>query len=254
MSAKLPHPTAIVVEDEQVLRDELVSHLNKLWAELEVIGVASDGIDALALVRRLKPDVVFLDIQMPGLTGIEVARQLDENVRVVFVTAFDEYAVTAFEQGSIDYLLKPYDLDRLSKAIERVQSRLSDPPPEALADILSELEQIRHTRSYIKWVRASAGSEIRLILADDIVFLQADTKYTTVATADGDAMVRMSLKQLINQLDPELFVAIHRSTIVNIRFVRAVRRGLDGSMLLHLKGRPEMLSVSETNRHLFRMM
>jgi DNA-binding LytR/AlgR family response regulator len=247
-------PRAVVAEDEHVLRDELVSHLAQRWPELEIVGSAGDGIEALDMVRRLRPDVLFLDIQMPGLTGIEVARQLNGKVHVVFVTAFDEHAVSAFEQGAIDYLLKPYELDRLSVAIERVKARLSDPPADALADVLSELERIRKSDSYLKWIKASAGSEIRLILADDIVFLQADTKYTTVATADGDAIVRMSLRQLLGQLDPELFVAIHRSTIVNVRFVRSIRRGLDGSMLLALKGRPELLSVSEANRHLFRMM
>ena len=246
--------TAIVAEDELVLRDELVSHLRQLWPELEVAGLASDGIEALEQVKRLRPDVLFLDIQMPGLTGIEVARQLSGRVHVVFVTAFDEYAVSAFEQGAIDYLLKPYDLDRLSLAIARVRERLAEPPADTLVDVLSELERMRQSRSYLKWIRASAGTEIRLILADDIVFFQADTKYTTVATLEGDAIVRMSLKQLMNQLDPELFVAIHRSTIVNVKFVRAVRRGLDGSMLLGLKGRPELLSVSDANRHLFKMM
>lgn len=249
-----PRPTAVVAEDELVLRDELVSHLAQLWPELEIVGLANDGIDALQLAERHRPDVLFLDIQMPGLTGIEVARQLSGKVHVVFVTAFDEHAVSAFEQGAIDYLLKPYDLDRLSVAIGRVQARLVDPPSDALVEVLNELERMRKSETYLKWIRASAGSEIRLILADDIVFLQADTKYTTVATADGDAIVRMSLRQLLNQLDPELFVAIHRSTIVNVKSVRAVRRGLDGSMLLALKERPELLTVSETNRHLFRMM
>lgn len=249
-----PRPTAVVAEDERVLRDELVSHLGQLWPELQIVGLAGDGIEALALAEKLRPDVLFLDIQMPGLTGIEVARQLNGKVHIVFVTAFDEHAVAAFEHGAIDYVLKPYELDRLSLAIARLRERLADAPPSTLVDVLSELERIRQANSYLKWIRASAGSEIRLILADDIVFLQADTKYTTVATVEGDAIVRMSLKQLIGQLDPELFVGIHRSTIVNIKFVRAVRRGLDGSMLLMLKGRPEMLSVSETNRHLFRMM
>lgn len=247
-------PRAIVAEDELILRDELVSHLGQLWPELEIVGAASDGIQALELVEGERPDVLFLDIQMPGLTGIELARQLNGRVHVVFVTAFDEHAVAAFEQGAIDYILKPYDLSRLSLAIARVRERLSGPPSDALVDVLDELERLRQSRTYLKWVRASAGTEVRLILADDIVFFQADTKYTTVATVDGDAIIRMSLKQLMSQLDPELFVAIHRSTIVNVKFVQAVRRGLDGSMLLLLKGRTELLPVSETNRHLFKMM
>ena len=249
-----PRPKAIVAEDEQVLRDELVSHLGQLWPELEIAGVASDGVETLELVNALRPDVLFLDIQMPGLTGIEVARQLNGKVHVVFVTAFDEHAVAAFEQGAIDYVLKPYELARLSLAIGRLRDRLADPPPDTLGEVLGEIDGMLRSRNYLKWIRASAGSDIRLVLADDIVFLQADTKYTTVATLDGDAIVRMSLKQLIGQLDPDLFVAIHRSTIVNVRFVRAVRKGLDGSMLLSLKGRPELLPVSEANRHLFRMM
>jgi len=206
------------------------------------------------MVEKLRPDVIFLDIQMPGLTGINVARQLGATVHVVFVTAFDEHAVAAFEQGAIDYILKPYDLDRLQLAIKRLRGRLAEPPPNVLAEVLTQIERMRRSESYLKWIRASSGTDIRLLLTDDIVFFQADTKYTTVATVDGDAIVRISLKQLISQLDPDQFVGVHRSTIVNIKFVRAVRRGLDGSMLLTLKGRPEMLSVSEANRHLFRMM
>lgn len=247
-------PTAVVAEDERVLRDEFVSHLDQLWPELAVVGVAGDGIETVELVERLRPDVLFLDIQMPGLTGIEVGRKLNGKVHIVFVTAFDEHAVSAFEQGAIDYVLKPYDLDRLTLSIARVQARLANPSPNALVEVLTKLELIQQSGSFLRWIRASVGSEIRLIFADDIVFFQADTKYTTVATLEGDAIVRMSLKQLMSQLDPELFIPIHRSTIVNVRFVRAVRRGLDGSMLLGLKGRSELLSVSESNRHLFRMM
>jgi len=247
-------PTALVAEDEHVLRDELVSHLAQLWPELEIAGIAADGIEALALVEKLRPDVLFLDIQMPGLTGIEVARHLSGKVHVVFVTAFDEHAVAAFEQGAVDYLLKPYDLDRLSLALARVRERLAGPPSDALAEVLNELERMARSERYLQWIRASAGSEIRLILAEDIVFFQADTKYTTVATIDGEAIVRMSLKQLMGQLDPALFLPIHRSTIVNVRFVQGVRRALDGSMVLSLKGRTELLSVSESNRHLFKMM
>lgn len=250
----MSRPTAVVAEDEAVLRDELVGHLNQLWPDLDIVGAASDGIETLELVRRLRPDMLFVDIQMPGLTGIEVARQLSGKVHVVFVTAFDEHAVTAFEQGAVDYLLKPYDLARLSVAIARLKERLTNSAPSQLVEVLNELERLRHSEAYLRWIRASCGTEIRLILADDIVFFQADTKYTTVATVDGDAIVRMSLKQLINQLDPEFFVTIHRSTIVNARFVKAVRRALDGSMVLALKGRTELLPVSEANRHLFKMM
>ena len=254
MIANASRPTAIVAEDERVLRDELVSHLAQLWPDLRIVGTASDGIEALELFKKLRPDVLFLDIQMPGLTGIDVARQLNGKVHVVFVTAFDEHAVTAFEQGAIDYVLKPYELGRLSLAIARLQERLAEPPQSSLAEVLSELDRMRLSKSYLSWIRASAGTEVRLILADDIAFFQADTKYTTVATSEGDAIVRMSLKKLLSQLDPDLFVAVHRSTVVNMKFVRAVKRGLDGSMLLSLKGRPELLPVSEANRHLFRMM
>jgi DNA-binding LytR/AlgR family response regulator len=254
VTLKTSHPTAIVAEDERVLRDELVSHLAQLWPDLRIVGTASDGIEALELFKKLRSDVLFLDIQMPGLTGIDVARQLNGKVHVVFVTAFDEHAVTAFEQGAIDYVLKPYELGRLSLAIARLQERLAEPPQSSLAEVLSALDRMRLSKSYMSWIRASSGTEVRLILADDIVFFQADTKYTTVATLDGDALVRMSLKKLISQLDPDLFIAVHRSTVVNMKFVRAVKRGLDGSMLLSLKGRPELLPVSEANRQLFRMM
>ncbi|AIT81033.1 LytR/AlgR family response regulator transcription factor [Novosphingobium pentaromativorans] len=246
--------TAVVAEDEDVLREELICHLKQLWPTLKIVGAAGDGIKALSLVERFKPDVVFLDIQMPGLTGIDVARQIDGHCHVVFATAYDEYAVAAFEQGAVDYLMKPYDLARLAQAVERVRTRVDTESPASLEFVLDEISRISAPRKFLQWIKASVGNEIELIFVDDICFFQADTKYTTVATATGDAIIRTSLKQLRNELDPDVFIPIHRSTIVNIRAISKVSRGLDGSMQIQLKDRPERLPVSDANRNIFKMM
>lgn len=244
---------AIIAEDEIVLRKELFDHLSRLWPELAIVGAASDGLEALAMIERLKPEVAFLDIQMPGLTGIQVAGQAAGRCHVVFVTAYDSYAIAAFEQGAIDYLLKPYDLLRLDKALERVRSKLEAAPP-TLQSVLDELARVSPPRNFLRWIKASSGHDVRLIMVDEICYFQADTKYTTVFTARDEAIIRMSLKQLRAQLDPDIFWSIHRSTIVNANAIRSVTRGLDSSMHILLKERPERLSVSETSRHLFRQM
>jgi DNA-binding LytR/AlgR family response regulator len=244
---------AIVAEDEKVLRDELVTHLAELWPALEILGSAKDGVEALALIQKRSPDIAFLDIQMPGMTGLEVARLAPDTCRIVFVTAFDNHAVAAFEQGAVDYLLKPYDLDRLRLALDRVQLRLETNRPD-IQQVLDELARISARKTYLRWLRASKGHDVRLILVDDVCYFQADTKYTTVATSDGEAIIRTSLKQLREQLDPDIFWAIHRSTIVNVGAIRGITRSLDGSMQVLLKDRPERLTVSEKSRHLFRQM
>jgi len=247
-------PIAIVAEDEAVLRHELVSHLEKLWPELSIEGEAEDGIAALALIESIKPDVVFLDIQMPGLTGIDVARAIEGKSHIVFVTAYDSHAVAAFEQGAADYVLKPYDLARLAQAVARVRSKLEHEAPQSLERVLDEIAHLSAQKNPLRWIRASAGNDVRLILVDDVCYFQAETKYTTVATVDGDAIIRTSLKKLRDELDPDTFLSIHRSTIVNVNAIRKITRAMDGSMQILLKDRPERLSVSEANRHLFRMM
>lgn len=244
---------AVIAEDEAVLRHELSGHLRELWPELVLVGAAGDGLEALAMIERFHPDVVFLDIQMPGLTGLEVAGRIAGRCHVVFITAYDSYAIAAFEQGAVDYLLKPYDLARLDKALARVRTKIDTAPPP-LQHILDELARLALPRRFLRWIKASNGHDVRLIMVDDIVYFEADTKYTTVVTSADEAIIRMSLKQLRAQLDPDIFWQVHRSTIVNVQAIRGITRGLDGSMQVLLKSRPERLTVSEASRHLFRQM
>ena len=244
---------AVIAEDEPLLAAELHGLLTRLWPGLKVYGVANDGIEALAFFERHRPDVMFLDIQMPGLTGLEVAREIAGRCHVVFATAYDSHAVAAFEQGAIDYVLKPYDASRLEIAIRRVQQRLSIPPP-SLDHLLEEIARIAAPRSFLRWIKASNGRETQLILVDEVCYFRADTKYTSVFTANGEALIRMSLKHLGEQLDPEVFWTIHRSIIVNLNAVRGVTRALDGSTWVTLKNRPERLGVSDAHRSRFRNM
>jgi DNA-binding LytR/AlgR family response regulator len=246
--------TAVIAEDEAVLREELISHLKSLWPELAIDGVAKDGMQALTLIEKLQPDLVFLDIQMPGLSGIDVARQISGRCHIVFVTAYDEHAITAFDQGAIDYILKPYDLLRLSRAVERVRARMEVAPAASIERVLDEFTRLNGARKFLRWIRASVVDEIQLILVDDVCFFQADAKYTTVATARGDAVIRTPLKQLCEELDPDIFINIHRSAIVNVNAIRRIVRSPDGSMEVILKDRPERLPVSEAHRHNFKIM
>jgi len=244
---------AIIAEDEPLLAAELHELLTRLWPDLKVYGVAKDGIEALAMFERHWPDVMFLDIQMPGLTGLEVARETAGRCHVVFATAYDSHAVAAFEQGAIDYVLKPYDRDRLEVAVRRVQQRMAIPPP-SLDRLIEEIARIAAPRSYLRWIKASKGRETQLILVDDVCYFRADAKYTSVFTAGGEALIRMSIKQLAEKLDPEGFWTIHRSTIVNLKAVRGVTRAFDGGTWLTLKHRPERLAVSEAHRSRFKNM
>ncbi|MEO5771151.1 MAG: LytTR family DNA-binding domain-containing protein [Burkholderiaceae bacterium] len=246
-------PSALIAEDEAVLREELRSHLRLLWPELKIVGLASDGIEALQLLDDVRPDVMFLDIQMPGLTGLEVARQADGRCHVVFVTAYDAHAVAAFEQGAVDYVLKPYDAARLATAVRRIKQRLNEVPPP-LDGLLRELAAVQPAREHLRWINASQGQEVRLITVDEVCYFQADTKYTRVVTADGEALIRRSLKELQEQLDPSCFWPIHRSTIVNANAIAGVARDFRGRISVKLKARSEKLAVSEGHEHLFRQM
>ena len=245
--------TALIAEDEAVLREELAAQLAALWPELRIAALARDGIEALQLIDRHQPDVAFLDIEMPGLTGLEVARQCEGRCHIVFVTAYDAHAVAAFEQGAIDYVLKPYDAARLAATVRRVKQRLGD-VPASLSGVLRELANRAPARSYLRWINASAGQEVRVITVDEVCYFQADTKYTRVVTADSDALIRRSLKELQDELDPACFWPIHRSTIVNANAIAGVSRNLRGRISLKLKARSERLPVSEAHEHLFRQM
>lgn len=246
-------PKALIAEDEDVLRDELQAHLKLLWPELHIAALASSGIEALQLLDEHRPDVMFLDIQMPGLTGLEVARQADRRCHVVFVTAYDAFAVAAFEQGAVDYVLKPYEVARIATAVRRVKQRLNEVPPP-LDGLLRELAAAQPPREHLRWINASQGQEVRLIMVDEVCYFQADTKYTRVVTATGEALIRRSLKELQEQLDPSCFWPIHRSTIVNANAIAGVSRDFRGRVSLKLKTRSEKLAVSEGHEHLFRQM
>lgn len=243
--------TAIVAEDEATLRQQLVEQLGQLWPELSIVAEAADGISALRLMAEHRPDILFLDIQMPGATGLEVARQVNGRSRVVFVTAYDEHAVAAFEQGAIDYVLKPVSAARLFTTVTRLKERLGTPPPRLDAALAAAAPT---QKNWLRWINASVGQNVRLITVDEIAYFQADNKYTRVVTADGEALIRKPLKELADELDPNQFWQVHRSTMVNVGAVAGVTRDFRGRMLLKLKGRNETLQVSDSYTHLFRQM
>lgn len=246
--------TALIAEDEPLLAEELSDALARLWPELTVVARARDGIDAVRLVDEHAPDVVFLDIQMPGMTGLEVARQLGSRAHVVFVTAFDQHAIAAFEQGAVDYVLKPVSIPRLATAVARVKERLGRAPAD-LSALLRELATQRGDgRTYLRWVNASVGQSIRLITVEEICYFKADSKYTMVVTPTAESLIKKPIKELCDELDPSQFWQIHRSTLVNMSHVAAVTRDIRGHLQLKLKQRNEALPVSESYTHLFRQM
>lgn len=244
---------AVVAEDEPVLREQLVAQLGALWPRLNIAAAVSNGVDALAMFDQHQPDVMFLDIQMPGLTGLQVAQQVAERCHVVFLTAYDAYAVAAFEQGAVDYVLKPYDVERLGASLRRLQARIGEAPPP-LADLLRDLAESARPKPYLSWIKASRGATIDLIMVGDICYFRADTKYTSVFTRDREALIRASIKDLVAELDPARFWQIHRSTVVNVEAIASVSRTMTGGAVLTLKDRPERLTVSEAHRKLFRHM
>ncbi len=246
-------PTAILAEDEKALRDELRQRLSEQWPELIVVGEAGTGIEALQLLDKHVPDLMFLDIQMPGMTGLEVAHQAQGRCHIVFVTAYDAYAVAAFEAGALDYVLKPLDRDRLRVAFDRVRQRLGS-APQNLEVLLRELIKSAEPRKYLRWINASVGQLMQLITVDDVVYFQADTKYTRVVTATCEALIKKPLNELRDELDPSVFWQVHRSTIVNANAIAGVSRDMLGHINLKLKRRDERLNVSESHAHLFRQM
>ena len=246
-------PTAIIAEDEKLMRERLRAALARVWPELIIVGVAENGVQAASLIAKHKPQIAFLDIRLPGKTGLEVAAELDDSTHIVFVTAYDEFAVNAFENGAADYLLKPVEDERLIATVGRLKKRLNS----VTGDLTGLLETLlnrdaKSTTPKLKWIRASLGNQTRLINVDDILFFQSDTKYTRIVTRDGEALVRIPLKELIEGLDEELFWQVHRGTIVNASAVdRAVREGPE-KLTLHLKDRNEKLTVSRQFFQLFK--
>jgi DNA-binding LytR/AlgR family response regulator len=248
-------PRAVIAEDEDNLREELRETLAATWPELRVCAEAGDGPQALDALERHSPDVLFLDIQMPGMNGLEVARKASGRCHVVFVTAYDNYAVSAFEQGAVDYVMKPLSAPRLAQAVQRVRERLDSTPANLeglLAKLAGRLEGGR--RDYLRWVTASQGTETRLITVDEVLYFKSDNKYTIVATADQESLIRIPIRELAEQLDPDLFWQIHRGTLVNVNVIAGVTRDFRGHMMLRLKQRAETLAVSDSYAHRFRQM
>ncbi len=245
---------AVIAEDEPVLREELRRALADLWPELVVCAEAPDGVEALKAVEAHAPDILFLDIEMPAMSGLEVARFVGGKCHVVFVTAYDKYAVAAFEQGAIDYVMKPFSPARIATALARVKERAAGVPANLDGLLKALAEAGKGTREHLRWITASVGSEIRLITVEEICYFQADNKVTLVITADAESAIRRTIRELNAELDPEVFWQIHRSTLVNINAVSGVHRDLGGQLRVRLKNRPETLLVSSTYVSLFKQM
>jgi DNA-binding LytR/AlgR family response regulator len=265
-----PTVRALIADDERLLREQLKTRLASVWPDLQVVGEARDGNEALARADELRPDVVFLDIRMPGLTGIEAAREIlalpDWHGEVVFVTAYDEYAVAAFEHGALDYLLKPVEPERLAQTAQRLKARLASrqvPPPakddaalDALLERLAQLQQGMNKPAPgvqpLRWIQATSGNTTKLIDVKDVLFFRSDEKYTRVQTRDQEAFIRTPIRELLPQLDAQQFWQIHRSAIVNLAKIAAVTRDDTGRQRVHIQGHAEVLEVSRSFAHLFR--
>jgi len=257
--------SALIADDEPLLRERLRAHLARLWPELQVVGEARNGREAVELFDQHLPQVVFLDVQMPGMNGVEAARSIGRRAAVVFVTAHEQYAVQAFTQGALDYLVKPFDAERLADTVRRLQERLARPQAAergALDTVLDGLASELKRRAgldgtatrHLRWIKASVGSSTRLIPVEQIAFMRSDEKYTLVVWEGGEALIRKTIRELADELDPESFAQIHRSVIVNLRQVSQVDRGLNETAEVKLKNRKDVLPVSRSFVHIFRQM
>jgi DNA-binding LytR/AlgR family response regulator len=259
-------PTAIIADDERLMRDLLRTRLSQVWPELEIVGEAKNGDEAVQLVNALRPDLTFLDIRMPGKTGMEAARDIGDASQVVFVTAYDQYAVEAFERGAVDYVLKPPEPERLRITVERLKERLSSPAgagaaasanvSDTVSAMLSQLaEKIAAPKpKYLQWIQASIGQDLRMIPVEEILFFRSDEKYTCVQTDKLEALIRKPVRDLADELDPALFWQIHRATLVNVNAIEGVTRDIRGRHLVLIKGRADKLEVSRSFLHLFKQM
>jgi len=254
-------PTAIIADDERLMRDQLRMRLGQVWPELEIIGEAKNGDEAIELVDELNPDFTFLDIRMPGKTGMEAAAEIGNKSQVVFVTAYDAYAVEAFERGAVDYVLKPPEPERLKITVDRLKSRLDKPAAsgDASANITAILSQLTEKIAqpkpkFLQWIQASIGQDLRMIPVEEILFFRSDEKYTCVQTDKFEALIRKPVRDLADELDPSLFWQIHRATLVNVNAIEGVTRDIRGRHLVMIKGRPDKLEVSRSFLHLFKQM
>ena len=256
--------TALIADDEPLLRDALRRQLANVWPELEVVAEARNGREAVRLFDERHPDVCFIDVHMPGLSGVDAANHIGRRAHLVFVTAYDHYAVQAFAQGALDYLLKPVDEARLAETVSRLKERLQSSRPavnteQLLQQLGAQLESLNGAgRQRLQWIRVQSGKTVRLISIDDVDYLRSDAKYTVVAWRDAgnpaEAVVRMSLKDLLEQVDSERFAQVHRSIVVNLRAISHVKRHDNETAEIHLKGRGDVLPVSRKYLHLFRQM
>jgi DNA-binding LytR/AlgR family response regulator len=268
-----PPTRAVLADDERLMREQLRARLAEAWPELQIVAEAKNGTEAVALVAEHRPDVVFLDIRMPGLTGVEAAKQIaqmevgaDEALpQIVFITAYDQYAVEAFEQGVADYVLKPAERERLAVTVVRLKQRLAERAAgEAPVQAAVPLQQLLHQLSarlnpgsqpaYLQWIQASVGSAIQMIPVDEVLFFVSDEKYTRVQTATLEALIRKPIKELVDELDPKLFWQIHRSTLVNVKAIAGVTRDFRGRQIVSVKGHKEQLEVSRSYLGLFKGM
>ena len=247
-------PTAIIAEDEPVLRGELRELLAAQWPELDVRAEVGDGPAAARAVEAHAPTVLFLDIEMPGMTGLDVARRASGRCHVVFVTAYDKYAVAAFEQGAVDYVMKPFSEARLHATIDRLKARLATPPADLDGLLKSLATTLAQRKDHLRWITAAQGDSLRLITVDEICYFKADHKYTLVVTPDSEALIRRPLKALAEEVDPQAFWQIHRSAMVSVKEIAGVNRDFRGHLTVRLKQRPETLPVGESYVHLFRQM
>jgi len=271
----------VIADDERLMREQLRARLAEVWPELQIVGEAKNGLEAVELVAQHRPEVVFLDIRMPGLSGVDAARRIaqleptsagegeeaeDEEAllpEIVFITAYDQYAIEAFEQGVADYVLKPAERERLGVTVARIRQRLAlrgtpeEPPAPHMQQLLHKLAAKMNpagTPPVLKWIQATVGQSIQMIPVEDVLFFISDEKYTRVQTATIEALIRKPIKELVDEIDPELFWQIHRSTLVNTRFISGVTRDLRGRQIVSVKGHPEKLEVSRSYTHLFKGM
>lgn len=255
-------PRAIIADDERLMREQLRTRLVDVWPELEIVAEAKNGEEAVAAVREHAPDLAFLDIRMPGMTGIDAARAIGDACHIVFITAYNEYAVDAFEHGAVDYVLKPAERDRLEVTVARLKKRLGHRPSdlgELLAKLSARLDAAEDPGAAkgagrLQWIQASVGQQLKLIPVADILFFTSDEKYTRVQTETFEALIRKPIKELVEELDPEKFWQIHRSTIVNADAIAGVTRDFRGRQLVQVRGRPDKLEVSRNYTHLFKQM